>query len=97
MEQCGSEDKSDDPEATDEAESSFCNVEESVKEQGKVDAQLEAENDEIVKLKQMLDEARLEIAKLRKNVSRKRFGIELVRKSDKDVHFYTGLPSAAVF
>ena len=64
MEQCGSEDKSDDPEATDEAESSFCNVEESVKEQGKVDVQLEAENDDIVKLKQMLGEARLEIARM---------------------------------
>lgn len=53
MEQCGSEDKSDDPEVTDEAESSSCNVEESMEEQGEVDAHLEAANDEIVKLKQM--------------------------------------------
>ena len=45
----------------------------------------------------MLDEARLEIVELRKNVARKRFGIEVVRDSDKDVNFYTGLPSAAVF
>ena len=97
VEQCGSEDKSDDQEVIDEAESSSCNVEESVEEQGEVDAQLEAANDEIVKLKQMLDKARLEITELRKNVSRKRFGIKLVRESDKDVHFYTGLPSAAVF
>ena len=102
MEQCDSEDKRNDSEATDEAESSSCNVEESVEKQGEVDAQLEAANDETVKLKQMLDEARLEITELRKNVSRKnvsrkRFGIELVRESDKDVHFYTGLPCAAVF
>lgn len=45
----------------------------------------------------MLDEARLEIVELRENVGRKRFGIEAVRDSDKDVNFYTGLTSAAVF
>ena len=73
------------------------NVEESVEAQDEVNVQLQIATDEIAKLKQMLDEARLEIFELRKNVARKRFGIELVRESDKDVHFYTGLPSAAVF
>ena len=53
VEQCGSEDKRNHPEATDEAESSSCNVEESMEEQGEVDSQLEAANDEIVKLKQI--------------------------------------------
>ena len=33
VQQCGSEDTNDDPEATDEAESSSCNVEDSVEEQ----------------------------------------------------------------
>ena len=97
VQQCGSEDKSDDPETGGEAEPTSCNMEESAEVQGEVNAQLEAARDEIVKLKQMLDEARLEIVELRKNVVRKRFGIELVRESDKDVHFNTGLPSAAVF
>ena len=57
---------------------------------------LDTAKKEILKLK-MLDEARLEIVELRKSVGRKRFGIEAVRDFDKDVNFYTGLPSAAVF
>ena len=91
------DDKSDHPETLDEDECSSYNVEESVEAQDEVNVQLQVATDEIAKLKQMLDEARLEIFELRKNVARKRFGIELVRESDKDVHFYTGLPSAAVF
>ena len=91
------DDKSDHPETLDEDECSSYNVEESVEAQDEVNVQLQVATDEIAKLKQMLDEARLEIFELRKNVARKRFGIELVRESDKDVHFYTGLPSAAIF
>ena len=99
VEQCGStrDDKCDDPETLNEDECSSHNAQASVEAQGEGNAQLQASTDEISKLKQMLDEARMEIVELRKNVARKRFGIELVRESDKDVHFYTGLPSAAVF
>ena len=97
VEQCDSEDKGDDSEATNEAGPSSRTTEESVDAQGEVTAQLEAAKDANVKLKQMLDEVKLEIVELRRNVARKRFGIELFRTSDKDVHFYTGLPSAAVF
>ena len=39
----------------------------------------------------------MEITELQKGVSRKRFGIEAFQDSDKDVHFYTSLPSATVF
>ena len=59
-------------------------------------SRLDTAREEILKLN-MLDEARLEIVELRKSVGRKRFGIEAVQDSDKDVNFYTGLPSAAVF
>jgi len=38
-----------------------------------------------------------EANKLQKEASRKRFGIEAFQESDKDVQFYTGLPSVAVF
>ena len=63
--------------------------------QNEVTAQFEAAKDEIEKLK-MLDEARLQIVGLQENVGKK-FSIEAIRDSDKDVNFYTGLPSAAVF
>ena len=72
------DDKSDHPETLDEDECSSHNVEESVEAQDEVNVQLQVATDEIAKLKQMLDEARLEIFELRKNVARKRFGIELV-------------------
>jgi len=45
--------------------------------QSEVTAQLEAAQDEITKLKQLLDGARLEIVDLRKDVARKRFSIEV--------------------
>jgi len=61
------------------------------------DVRLKEANDEIDKLKQMLSDAKMEIVELRKGVSRKRFGIEAVQESDKDVHYYAGLPSTAVF
>ena len=39
----------------------------------------------------------MEVTKLQKEVSRKHFGIEACQDSDKDVQFYTCLPSVAVF
>ena len=66
------DDKSDHPETLDEDECSSHNVEESVEAQDEVNVQLQVATDEIAKLKQMLDEARLEIFELRKNVARKR-------------------------
>ena len=94
-----SHDREDEADETIDAGPSSENVDEpvEVRMQSEVNAELEAANDEIVKLKRMLDEARLEIVELRKSVGRKRFGIEVIRDSDKDVNFYTGLPSAAVF
>ena len=62
-----------------------------------VDAQLKEANDEIVRLNQLLGDAKIEIIVVRKGVSRKRLGIEAFQDSDKDVQFYTGLPSVAIF
>ena len=45
----------------------------------------------------MLSDAKMKVTELQKEVSRKRFGIEACRDSDKDVWFYTGLPSVAEF
>ena len=39
----------------------------------------------------------MEIEELRKGISRIRFGIGAIQESDKDVHFYSGFPCAAVF
>ena len=39
----------------------------------------------------------MEITELQKGVSRKRIGIETCQDSDKDIQFYTGLPSVSVF
>ena len=65
--------------------------------QSEFTAQFEAAKDEIEKLKKMLDEARLQIVELQESVRKKRFSIKVMRDSDRDVNFYTGLPSAAVF
>jgi len=61
------------------------------------DLRLKEANNEIDRLKQMLSDAKMEIIELRKDISRKRFGIDAIQESDKDVHYYTGLPSTAVF
>ena len=58
--------------------------------------QLQKATNEINSLKQMLNETRKEVAELKKGVHSK-FCIEAIRESDKDVQFYTGLPSVAVF
>ena len=72
-------------------------IEEEVSEEAPEDVRLKEANDEIDRLRQMLSDAKMEIIELRKGVSRKRFGIDAIQESDKDVHYYTGLPSTAVF
>ena len=72
-------------------------AEEEASEEEFVDTRLKEAYDEIDRLRQQLSDAKMEIEELRKGISRKRFGIEAIQESDKDVHFYTGLPSAAVF
>ena len=56
--------------------------------------QLDKANNEIISLKRVLNEMRMEVAELKKD---KKFCIETIRGSDKDIQFYTGLPSATVF
>ena len=64
-------------------------------EVNRLNAELAKATSEITTLKQMLTETRMEAAELKED--RCKFCIEAIRGSDKDVHFYTGLPSATVF
>ncbi|XP_065896038.1 uncharacterized protein [Dysidea avara] len=52
--------------------------------------------DNITKLNQCLNEARAESTKYQQLAEKRKFCFSNIEKSDKDVHFYTGLPSASV-
>jgi len=67
--------------------------------QSEVTAQLEAAQNKLMKLRQLLDGARLEIVELTRllNLGRTLQGKGLALRCSEDVNFYTGLPSGAVF
>ena len=64
----------------------------------KLKKQLEEAKDEIEELKRRLDEMSSESTQYQKLAETKRkFGFSNIEASERDVQFYTGLPSAEVF
>lgn len=59
--------------------------------------QLKGAHDDVAKLNQQLNEARAEATKYKHLAEKRKFCFSNIKESDKDVHFYTGLPSASVF
>ena len=59
--------------------------------------QLEEAKDEIAELKQRLDEVSSESIQYQKLAEKRRFCFSNIETSEKDVQFYTGLPSTEVF
>ena len=58
---------------------------------------LKVAQDDVAKLNQSLNEVNKKSTKYQKLAEKRKFNFSNFEKSDKDVHFYTGLPSASVF
>ena len=63
----------------------------------KLKKQLEEAKDEVAKLTKRLDEVKSESSEYQKTAKQRKFCFSNIEGSEKDVQFYTGLPSAEVF